>query len=97
MKKRCSRSKALCEAQVDDLVVAEADTESAWEAPVTVVPDAEAMVRLPADLVARVAFLARLHHAKDPSEWIQAIVRERVGFEEAAYAGLKRAVAGQGA
>jgi hypothetical protein len=45
---------------------------------------------IPANLAARAAFLARLHRRRNVDDWLTRIIQERVEFEEAAFAGMKR-------
>jgi hypothetical protein len=79
--------------QIDEIVVAQADDESAWEEPVAVRRKRDADVRIPAELAARAAFLARLHRISDVQEWITKILRERIELEEVAFAEAKRDLA----
>ncbi len=84
----------LTEAEIDELVVAEADDDSAWEAPVRVKPAASVSYSLPGDLADRASFLARLHHG-GVEDWLTRVIRERVELEEVAYADAKREIAGK--
>ncbi|OGV80338.1 MAG: hypothetical protein A3K19_04235 [Lentisphaerae bacterium RIFOXYB12_FULL_65_16] len=93
MKKSATTYRRLTENQIDTMVVAEADAESAWTPPVTVKQRRPATIRLPAELAGRAAFLARIHHRRSAAEWVESIIRERVDFEESALSGLKQAVA----
>lgn len=83
----------MLEGEIDKLVIAQADDETAWEEPVQVRPDEPAAVSIPAGLVARAAFLARLHRKSSVEEWVTDIIQERVDLEEAAFAGAKRELA----
>jgi hypothetical protein len=76
--------------EIDELVVAEATDESAWEAPIQVHPSSSTSFSIPADLAARAAFLARLHHLEGVEEWLGRIIRERIELEENAFAEAKR-------
>ena len=78
------------EKEIDDLVVAQADDDSAWEKPVRVKRRKSASVSIPADLAARAAFLAQLHRKKNMEEWLQRVIEERVELEEAAFIGAKQ-------
>ena len=64
MSTKKSQGKSLTQEEIDRQVVAEANTEDAWDAPVRVNPPAPTSFKLPSDLAARVAFLARLHQRK---------------------------------
>jgi hypothetical protein len=68
----------------------EATDESAWEAPIQVHTSSSTAFSLPADLAARAAFLARLHHLEGVEEWLGRIIRERIELEENAFAEAKR-------
>ena len=56
-----SRQKNLSEQDIDQIVVAQANDDSAWEEPIRVRGTKLASLSIPADLVARAAFLAQLH------------------------------------
>lgn len=83
----------LSQEEIDRQVAADADTEDAWEAPVRVKPTAPTSFKLPSDLAARAAFLARLHHRKGLEDWLTHVIRERVELEEVAFAEAKRDLA----
>lgn len=87
------KPKKLTEDEIDELVTAEADDDSAWEKPIKVRRPRGTKVPLPSELAARAAFFARLHHATGLEEWVQRIVHERVDLEEAAFAQLKKELA----
>lgn len=85
--------KKLTEDEIDEIVTAEADDDSAWEKPIRVRRPKGANVPLPSALAALAAFFARLHRESSVEEWIQRIVHERVDMEESAFAQLKRELA----
>jgi hypothetical protein len=85
--------KKLSEDEIDEIVTAEADDDSAWGKPIRVRRAKGANVPLPSELAARAAFFARLHHEIGLEEWVQRIVHERVDLEEAAFAQLKKELA----
>ena len=87
------KPKKLTEDEIDELVTAEADDDSAWEKPIKVRRPRGTKVPLPSELAARAAFFARLHHETGLEEWVQRIVHERVDLEEAAFAQLKKELA----
>jgi hypothetical protein len=89
MKKK-NNAKLLSEEEIDQIVVAQAADDSAWEAPIHVRRVKSSTMRLPATLAARAAFFARLHHASSVDDWLKRIIEERIDFEEAAFTGLKR-------
>lgn len=82
--------KVISETEIDELVIAEAEDDSAWEAPTKVRRKQKTSVSLPNELTARAAFLARLHRAPTAEDWIRQVIEERIAFEEAAFSGLKR-------
>ncbi len=78
--------------EIDEIVVAQADDESAWEEPIQVRRPESESYSLPADLAARAAFLAQLHRARI-EEWLTLVIQERIELEEGAFAEAKRALA----
>ena len=85
-----SRKRSLSEEEIDRAVIAQADDDSAWEEPVKVRPAKSMHLALPAELVVRAAFCARLSRAASVGEWLRRIVQERVELEEAAFARRQR-------
>ncbi|HZQ05925.1 MAG TPA: hypothetical protein VFD70_05055 [Anaerolineae bacterium] len=83
----------LTEEEIDDIVVAQANDDSAWEKPIHVRRKKTASLSIPAELAARAAFLARVHREPSIDEWVTHIIQERVELEEAAFAGAKREIA----
>jgi hypothetical protein len=83
----------LSEEQIDGIVIAQAEDDAAWEKPVLVHRDISTALPLPPELVTRAAFFARLHKMPSVEEWLRSIIEERIDFEEAAFAGLKQALA----
>jgi hypothetical protein len=84
------RPEALSEEEIDRLVEAQADDDSAWGKPIHVRRTQSASITLPADLAARAAFFARLHHAVNIEDWLHRVIQERLDMEEAAFAAVKR-------
>jgi hypothetical protein len=80
----------LSEEQIDELVIAQADDDTAWEESVQVKRQSPVPITLPPDLAARVAFFARLHQEPSADDWLARIIQERIDLEEAIFAGLKR-------
>ncbi|HEX4497772.1 MAG TPA: hypothetical protein VIE43_19010 [Thermoanaerobaculia bacterium] len=80
------------EDEIDEIVVNLAGEDSAWEEATHVERYAAESFSLPADLTARAAFLARLHHAR-VDEWLRGVIQERVELEEASFAEVKRSLA----
>ncbi len=79
---------ALSAEEIDRIV--EAEDDSGWEEAVHVQPPLTASVKFSGDLVARAAFLARLHREKSLKAWLHQIIKERIEIEERAYAAVKR-------
>jgi hypothetical protein len=80
----------LSEEEIDQLVIAHADDDSAWEKPVRVRRSKPSAVSLPAELASRAAFFARLHRKASVQEWLKRIIEERINIEEAVFAEAKR-------
>jgi hypothetical protein len=80
----------LSEEEIDRVVGAQADDDSAWEEPIQVGRRKASSVSIPAGLAARAAFLARLHREADVEKWLMRVIRERVELEEAAFREVKR-------
>jgi hypothetical protein len=80
----------LSEEQIDQIVVGQADDDSAWDEPIHVERTTPASLSIPADLAARAAFLAQVHRSESLDEWLTHAIRERVELEEAAFAGAKQ-------
>jgi hypothetical protein len=83
----------LSQEEVDNVVVAQADDDSASGKPIYVRRKKSGTFSIPAELAARVAFLARLHRQASTEEWLARIIQERVELEEAAFARVKRELA----
>lgn len=89
------RDNKLSEAEIDALVIAQAEDDTAWEAPIHVQRAQSTSIALPADLAARAAFLARVHRQSSMEVWLRRIITERIELEEAAFVGAKRELAQQ--
>jgi hypothetical protein len=82
------------ELEIDEFVESEADDDSAWGQPVDVtVTNTDSELSIPADLVARAAFLAGVHREESSARWLTRIIRERIEIEESAFAEAKREMA----
>jgi hypothetical protein len=90
MKKKAKRKS---DKKIDELVIAQADDDSAWEKPVQARRSKSEAVSIPAEVASRAAFFARLHRESSVEDWIKRIVAERVDIEEAAFAQAKRDLA----
>jgi hypothetical protein len=95
MRTESTRIKGLSEEEIDELVVAEAENDAAWEPQLKVKPSIGTSFSLPRDLAARAAFLARIHHTERVGEWITKVIRERIELEEVAFAEAKREISGR--
>ena len=88
-KKKPTKRK-LSEEEIDRIVEAQAADDSAWEKPIQVRKKKAASVSIPAELAARVAFLAQLHRERNAEDWLTRIIKERVELEEVAFLEAKR-------
>ena len=79
--------------QVDRLVTAEADEDSAWQKAIVVRRPKSTSLSIPSELAARATFLARLHRESRVDKWVERIVRERVEIEESAFTAAKKTLA----
>ena len=93
MNRKGRSRKARSEGEIDRIVVAQADEDSAWDRPVRVRRSAPTAVTIPAELAARAAFLARLHRSASVAAWLRHVIEERVELEEAAFTGAKQELA----
>ncbi len=73
------------------IVQAQADDDSAWTPPVRIHRARPLRVSLSGPL-ARIGFLAKLHKAKNPAEWVQRVIEDRLPFEESALGDLQQAL-----
>lgn len=83
----------LTQDQIDQVVIAQADENSAWEKAIVVKRPKSASLSIPAELAARAAFLATLHRESGVDKWVERIVRERVEIEESAFTAAKKTLA----
>ena len=79
--------------EIDRVVIAQADEDAAWQKAIVVRRPKATSLSIPADLAARAAFLARLHHENPVDKWVERIVRERVEIEESAFTAAKKTLA----
>jgi hypothetical protein len=97
MSTRTKATKKLSELEIDQIVAAQADNDTAWEQPIRVERSKPASLSLPGDLAARAAFLAQLHRTKSVEEWLTRVIQERVELEEAVFVGIKQDLAARSA
>ena len=83
----------LSQDQVDDLMVDQANQDSAWEKLISVRRPKSKSFSISADLAARAAFLAKLHREPRVDEWVERVLRERVEIEESAFSAAKKTLA----
>ena len=84
------RKKFLSEEEIDKVVIAQTDDDTAWTKPVCVRKTNPSSVSLPTELTARAVFFARLHREANVQDWLRRIIQERIDLEEAAFVDLKR-------
>ncbi|MFL6231955.1 MAG: hypothetical protein ACJ76N_02360 [Thermoanaerobaculia bacterium] len=85
------KRQALSRDEIDDIVIRQAEDDSAWEEPVHANRSVDEEFFLPAELAARASFLARLHKSR-VEEWLTRVIQERVELEEASFVEAKRAL-----
>lgn len=90
------KTKKLSELEIDQIVAAQANDDTAWEKPIRVRRKKSASLTIPANLAARAAFLARLHRTQNVDDWLMHIIQERIELEEAAFIGVKQDLAKTG-
>lgn len=89
-RKSDNMKKKLSEREIDKIVAAQADDDSAWEEPIPIRREKTASLSIPGELIARASFLAKLHRERGAEEWLTRIIRERLELEESAFAEIKR-------
>jgi hypothetical protein len=78
---------------IDELVISQADDDSAWGPRIHVKRPKATSLTIPGELAARAAFLAKLHHESGVGKWVERIVRARVELEERAFVTAKKELA----
>jgi len=96
MSTRNKMEQQLSQEGIDQIVVAQADDDSAWEKPIQVHRAKPTSLVIPAELAARATFLARVHRQPSMGGWLTQIIQERIELEEAAFVGAKRAFGAPG-
>jgi hypothetical protein len=76
IRKKNNRKTEQDQETVDQIVISQADNESAWEESIAVKQSKPASLSLPGELAARAAFLAKLHREPAVDKWVERIVRE---------------------
>jgi hypothetical protein len=90
MKTKQPNKKQNSQEEIDQIVVAQAYDDSAWDVPTHVKQTTSTSLFLPAELAARAAFVARLHRNESVEKWLMHIIRERLEVEEKIYTEVKR-------
>lgn len=88
-----NKLKSLSEEQIDEIVIAQSEDDTAWEEPILVRRTIPTTMSLPPELATRAAFFAQLHKVSNVEAWIRSIIQERIDFEESVFARLKQALA----
>jgi len=83
----------LSQSDIDQLVVEQANDDSAWEDPIRIQQSKPSSFSLPGDLASRAAFLAKLHKETGVEKWLVRVIRERIELEEVAFVEAKRELA----
>jgi hypothetical protein len=78
------------ESAIDKLVTVQADDERAWTAPIRVRRIKPTAISLSPSQATQAAYFARLHHERDLDSWVRRVVQERLDWEQAALAVVKR-------
>lgn len=86
--KRARKGDRLSVGEIDQLIVAESENESAWTKPVQVRRAASESLALPHDVALRAEFFSRLHKSKNLNDWLRRIIQERLDLEEAVFQSL---------
>ena len=82
--------KKISEEKIDEIVIAQADDDNAWEAPIHVNRKETLSISVKSEIASRAAFFARLHRKANIEDWLIHIINERLDMEEAAFAEMKR-------
>ncbi|MCX5810217.1 MAG: hypothetical protein NTX36_12750 [Proteobacteria bacterium] len=88
-----TKNKNLTEQEIDQIIIADADNNSAWEEPIKIRKQKFTSLSIPSELASRAAFFARLHRGLSLEEWLNRVIQERLDIEEAAFSGFKRELA----
>jgi len=86
--------KKLSEKEIDEIVVSQADDDSAWEEAIETRRTNKSSLAISAELARRAAFLAKLHRENSMEKWLTRIIQERIELEEVAFREAKREMAG---
>lgn len=78
------------ESAIDELITAQVDDEQAWTAPIRVRRTKPTAISLSPSQATQAAYFACLHHERDLDSWVRRVVQERLDWEQAALAVVKR-------
>jgi len=95
MSSRAKNKTKLSDEEIDRIVTAQVNDDSAWEKPVRVRRRGRAVLFLPGDLATRASFLTRLHRKASVKQWLTHIIQERIVLEETSCAAAKDDLAGK--
>ncbi len=87
---------AMTEEEIDNIVIAQAEDETAWEQPVHVKRKKATSVSLSGTQAERAAFFARVHREESLENWLKRVIQERLDVEEAAFTGFKKDMLAKG-
>ena len=87
-----NRLENLSEEEIDEIVIAQGEDDTAWEAPISVSKPRTIIVSLPSEIAARAAFFAHLHGTSSTEAWLRNVIQQRINFEEAAFAEVKQSL-----
>lgn len=79
----------LTETEIDQMIIAEADDDAAWEESIQA-HKVVSSLPIPPNLAERAAFLAQLHRERSLEAWLTRIIEERIELEEGAFLQAKR-------
>lgn len=75
-------SKKLTNEQIDEMVTRESDDLSKWEEPIEVNAPQAISLRLSAELIQKIKFLATIHKTDNYQNWLEKIIKERIQLED---------------
>lgn len=76
------KSKKLTDEQIDEMVIKEADDLSKWDEPIKVKAPQAISLRLSAELIQKIKFMATIHKTDTYQNWLEKIIKERIQLED---------------
>ena len=70
-----NKLKPFSEEQIDEIVIAQAEDDTAWEEPILVQMTIPTTMSLPPELATRAAFFAQLHKVSSVEDWLRSIIQ----------------------